>query len=118
MASDTALVARLGEVLADYPDVAPRKMFGGTCFMLGGNMCVGVHRTDLILRVGAEQAAMLLRKPGVRPMDLTGKVMTGWVTVSPTAIAAKRELIAFVAYAVEFVRSLPAQKPNAVNKKR
>lgn len=118
MASDPALVARLGEVLADYPEVAPRKMFGGTCFMLGGNMCVGVHRTDLILRVGAEQAAVLLRKPGVRPMDLTGKVMTGWVTVSPTAIATKRELMAFVAYAVEFVRSLPVQKPKAVKKRR
>ena len=31
-------------------------MFGGVGFLLHGNMCVGVWKTSLIARLGAEQA--------------------------------------------------------------
>jgi len=42
-------------------------MFGGVCFTLNGNMCVGVHNTNLILRVGETRAKELLTREGVKP---------------------------------------------------
>lgn len=110
MASDPALVARLEALLAPRPDVEPRRMFGGVCFFLRGNMCVGVHNENLILRVGEDAARELLARADVRPMDLTGKVMKGWATVLPEGFESDTALAEMVAIAVAFVATLPAKK--------
>jgi TfoX/Sxy family transcriptional regulator of competence genes len=52
MASDQQLGDRLSRLLSGRRGLTPRRMFGGTCFMLNGNMCAGVHNKSLILRVG------------------------------------------------------------------
>jgi len=97
----------LRAVLQTNAGVEERRMFGGVCFTLHGNMCVGVHNTDLILRVGEQRVTELMRQPGVRPMDLTGKVMKAWTTVLPAAIKTDAELARFTGMAVEFVSTLP-----------
>jgi len=107
VASDPALVRRLREVLHANAGVEERRMFGGVCFTLHGKMCVGVHNANLILRVGEERATELMRQPGVRPMDLTGKVMKAWATVLPAAIGTDAALARFARLAVEFVSTLP-----------
>jgi len=107
VASDPALVQRLRAVLQANAGVEERRMFGGVCFTLHGNMCVGVHNANLILRIGEQRATELMRQPGVRPMDLTGKVMKAWATVLPAAIETDTELARFAAMAVEFVSTLP-----------
>jgi hypothetical protein len=107
MASDPVLVARLRALLGARAGVEPRKMFGGVCFFLNGNMCVGVHDENLILRVGEAAARELLTRAHVRPMDLTGKPMKGWATVLPEACAGDAALAEYVALAADFVASLP-----------
>lgn len=109
MASDPQLVKRLGNVLAAYPDLQARRMFGGTCFTLNGNMCIGVHNRNLIIRVGQSNADALMKKPHVRPMDLTGKVMKGWATVLPEGIHRDVDLLSYAKLAYEFVRTLPCK---------
>ena len=110
MASDQRLVDRLSELISDRPGVAPRRMFGGTCFMLKGNMCVGVHKDSLILRIGAAQADELLTRPEVMPMDLTGKVMKGWVEVQSEGIREDKDLLRYAELALAFVSTLPAKE--------
>ena len=56
-------------------------MFGGVCFLLNGNMCVGVWKTSLIGRLGPEQAELALEEPYVEDFDITGRPMKGWVMV-------------------------------------
>ena len=107
MASDPKLVACLERLLAGRKGVAPRKMFGGVCFMLNGNMCVGVHNDELIVRAGERQAEALLRRVHVRRMHLTGKPMRGWLTVGPAGIARTANLERYVDVALEFVATLP-----------
>jgi TfoX/Sxy family transcriptional regulator of competence genes len=107
MASDPVLVARLHALLGARAGVEPRKMFGGVCFFLNGNMCVGVHNENLILRVGETAARELLTRAHVRPMDLTGKPMKGWATVLSAAIESDAALAEYVALAADFVASLP-----------
>ena len=66
MAYDEGLAQRLREALASRPDVSERKMFGGLCFMLGGNMCCGIVRDELMLRVGPDAyEGVLARERGL-----------------------------------------------------
>ena len=54
MAYDEELAERIRAALADRTDVIERKMFGGLTFMLRGNMCCGVEKTNLMVRVGPD----------------------------------------------------------------
>jgi len=109
MASDPALVARLNALLGARAGFEPRRMFGGVCFFLNGNMCVGVHEKNLILRVGEGAARDLATRADVRPMDVTGRPMKGWATVLPEAVESDEALAEFVALAAAFVATLPAK---------
>lgn len=42
-------------------------------------------------------------------MDLTGRVMKGWVTVDGPADLSKEELLSWARMTLEFVRTLPAK---------
>ena len=109
MASDPKLVARLDAMLARRSGVEQRKMFGGVAYMLNGNVCVGVHRNSLIVRAGERQAGTLLRRTHVRPMDITGKPLRGWIMVQPDGLRRKADLACYVDAALEFVAALPAK---------
>ena len=84
-----------------------KKMFGGIGWMLNGNMCVGVYKDFLIIRVGEEKAAALLSEPGVCPMDITGKPMKGWLMVAPDGYEEDAALKRYTGAAVDFVKTLP-----------
>ena len=60
-------------------------MFGGLSFMVRGNMCCGVHDSDIVARLSPEQGEAALEEPSVRPMDFTGRPMRGWLFVGPAA---------------------------------
>jgi hypothetical protein len=82
VAYDEVLADRLRERLRDRTGVAEKKMFGGLAFLTHGNMTVGVHGDDLIARISPEATDAALAQPGVRPFDITGRPMRGWVLVA------------------------------------
>lgn len=65
-------------------------MFGGLCFTVG-------------------EAA--LARPGVRPMDFTGKPMKGFVFVGADGLKTERALKGWVDRGVSFASSLPPKNP-------
>ena len=85
MPYDERLAGRVRAVMADADGVRERKMFGGLAFLLNGNMCCGVVRDDLMVRVGPDDYDQSLKRAHARPMDFTGKPMKGFVDVSPSA---------------------------------
>jgi len=108
MAFDEDLARRVREILDGQPDVAERKMFGGIAFLVGGNMCCGVLGEDLIVRLDPGDAAELMRsEPGLRPFDVTGRPMRGWLFVTPEATAEDRSLERWVDRAETFASGLP-----------
>ena len=46
MAYDEGLAHRIRELTEDDPTVVEKKMFGGLCFLVSGNMCCGVVGTS------------------------------------------------------------------------
>lgn len=88
MAYDDKLDVRITEIVADW-GATKKKMFGGTCHLLNGNMLCGVHKDRLIVRLGEKAGPAALDEPHTRPMDVTGRPMKGWVMVSPQGYAGK-----------------------------
>ena len=83
MGYDEQLAARVRALLSDRADVSERKMFGGLTFMVGGNMCCGVNKDELIVRLDPEREDEALSRPHARAMDFTGRRMPGFITVQP-----------------------------------
>lgn len=107
MAFDEALAERIRARLDAEPGVTEKRMFGGLTFMVDGNMCVGVHKDDLIARVGADVGQDALARPGARVFDITGRPMRNWVLVDAGAIEEEATLASWIDDALAFARSLP-----------
>ena len=85
-------------------------MFGGLAFMVGGHMACGVLGDDLILRLGPDRALEALERPGVRPMDFTGRPLKGYVYVSPPSVGDDDALRDWLGGALAFVATLPPKQ--------
>jgi TfoX/Sxy family transcriptional regulator of competence genes len=117
VAYDENLAARVRRLLSVRDDVSERTMFGGLTFLVAGNMCCGVNKDELIVRLGPDDADAALTRPHARPMDFTDRPMRGFVTVAPEGLkgpALKR----WVALALAHAESLPpkqtGQRPQIV----
>jgi hypothetical protein len=104
------LAARVRRLLSDRDDVVERPMFGGLTFMVGGHMCCGVNKDELIVRLKPADIDAALARPHARPMDLTGRPMRGFVTVAPDGLKGPA-LSRWVALAIANAAAMPAKEP-------
>jgi len=107
MACDETLVARLRDELSAIPGFGERRMFGGVCFTLYGNMLCGVVGDEIMVRVGEHAYAAALERPHAREMDFTGRPMRGYVFVTAAGLRNKDPLREWIAMARNYVGSLP-----------
>ena len=106
MPYDEHLADMMDQALDGRRGITRKRMFGGICWMLNGNMLAGVEVGRYMFRVGKEREAEALAKPGVTPMDITGKPLGGIVWVdADEAIDAGLE--SWIDFAAEFVGALP-----------
>lgn len=110
MAYNEKLADRIREALAGTRKLAEKKMFGGIAFMVNDKMCVGVDNDDLMLRCAPEQTEEFLSKKGVRPFDLTGKPMKGWLLVGPEGTKSKKDFDGWIKTALESNKAVTASK--------
>jgi hypothetical protein len=107
MAYDEGLEARIDELLEDPDEYQKKKMFGGICYLHSGNMCCGIWKDNLIVRCGTERHSELVNRDHVRPFDITGKAMAGWVMVAPEGLEEDDELEELIGYGIQFATALP-----------
>src|SRR5215207_2069785 len=86
MAFDEKLAERIRKQLASVPGVVEKRMFGGIAFLLNGNMCAGVHKDALMVRLDPAATDAALKQPHTRIFDLTGRPMKGWILVDPEGV--------------------------------
>lgn len=115
MAFDESLAARVRGLLSPVAGFAEKRMFDGLCFLVHGNMCCGVLKDELVLRLELSRAQELLRRPHTRPMDFTGRPLKGFVFVEPAGLRTARQRRAWVSMALAFAQSLPQKtsRPSA-----
>jgi TfoX/Sxy family transcriptional regulator of competence genes len=111
VAYDEDLANRIRELIAGEPDVTEQRMFGGLAFLVGGNMSVAASgRGGLMVRVDPDDSEGLLAKAHVRPMEMRGRSMQGWLRVGSEGVRTKRELEPWVKRGVAYARSLPPKR--------
>jgi TfoX/Sxy family transcriptional regulator of competence genes len=99
--------ARIRKIVVRWKNTETKKMFGGVCYLLSGNMVCGVYKDYLILRLGEKAAADVLKQSDTRPFDITGKPMKGWVMVEEHGFETEDRLKAWLDKAKGFVKTLP-----------
>jgi hypothetical protein len=107
MAYDEGLAQIVREFLEGKTGFDEKKMFGGICFLLHGNMACGILKDDLIVRVGPDKYEDSLKLPHIRKFDITGRPMKGWVMVSSDGYASEEDIISWIQKGVDFSLSLP-----------
>ncbi len=105
MAYDEVLDGRVSEIVSPW-GATRKKMFGGTGYLLNGNMMAGVHGDRLVLRLDPEAGTAALRDPVVEPFDMTPRPMPGWVTVAPAGLEGE-SLRRWLDQARAFAQALP-----------
>ena len=120
MGYSTTQAERVRAMLAGRPGLTEKEMFGGIAFLLGGNMAVGVHGEDLIVRVDPAQTNALLREAGAKPFDLSGSrgPPAGWLLVSPTGYRTDAALRTWIGRGTAYASSLPKKVPKKTQPKR
>jgi TfoX/Sxy family transcriptional regulator of competence genes len=109
MAFSEKLAVRIRQQLAGKRGVTEKKMFGGVGFLLNGNMCVGVWKDSLIVRLAPEEAEAALREAHVAEFEITGRSMKGWALVGPDGVDDDDSLHVWIQRCVKFVQKLPAK---------
>jgi hypothetical protein len=103
----------LRRALAKERGITEKKMFGGVCFLLDGNMLAGTGKKDHVLfRVGKAAHAAAVKRPGAQPMIHGGHLMEGFIWVEAGALVGD-SLETWLAIAKANVEALPPkpQKP-------
>ena len=106
MAFDAELAQRIRDRMTAVAGVSEKKMFGGLAFLTSGNMTVGVHGDDLIARIDPKTTDAALAEPGVRPFDMTGRPMRGWILVTSDGLS-DDDLERWIDQARSYVATLP-----------
>lgn len=87
--------------------VVEKKMFGGIAFMVNGNMAVGVHKDNLVIRVNKDSHDEFLKRPHIKEFDITGRKMKGWLMLLPEGHSDQKALSNWIKEGIEFAKSLP-----------
>jgi hypothetical protein len=107
MAYDEGLAERVREQLKELVPFDEKRMFGGLCFLVNGNMACGLVGDTLMVRVDKQQWPVLLEKAHVREMDFTGRSLKGFLYVDPAGTAEDSDLAFWLDTILTFVSSLP-----------
>ena len=99
--------ARINKATRRWKGMDSKKMFGGICCLLNGNMMCGVHKDFLILRLGEEAAAAAMKQSKVKAFDITGRPMKNWVMIAGEDIGDDAQLADWLQMAKKFVKGLP-----------
>lgn len=111
MAYDEELAARLRGLVAGLPGLSERRMMGGVCFFVNGNMIGGADRTKtgarrFMFRVGKDNQARAEALGGGEVVVQGGRRMTGLYFVDAGGTP-DRTIAEWAALAVGHAAALP-----------
>jgi hypothetical protein len=109
MAYNEALAKRIDDLMKGKKNFTRKEMFGGVGYLYNGNMCVGVHKDELIVRFDPKTTDEVMKKKGVKVFDITGRPMKGWILVNADGIKGN-DLNKWFDIAFSFVKTLPSKK--------
>ncbi len=109
MAYDKALAERVRSLLRRRRGISEKKMFGGLCVLVNGNMAFGIVGNELMVRVGPNGYEDALAQRHAREMDFTGRSLKGMVYVAPMGFHTDQALREWVERGLKYARRQPAK---------
>ena len=110
MPYDEQLARRVRPLMALRRGFSEKKIFGGVAYFLDGNLCIGVSKDSLIVRVGLDAYERSLEQPHVSTFEPVKRPMRGWVMVGPEGLDEMASIREWVDRGVEFVETLPPKE--------
>lgn len=110
MAYDEDLAEQTRLRLTGVEGLTEKRMFGGLAFLVNGNMALAANsHGELMVRVDPARADELAARPGVRPTEMRGREMKGWLDVDTAGFTAADELDEWVGVGIDVAQTLPAK---------
>ena len=97
----------MAEAIGATEGLSEKKMFGGVCFLLHGNMLCGVFRMGGMLRVSKNRISEALALDGAEPMDMNGRKMGGFVRIEDPVFDDEAMRHDLISMAFSFVAPMP-----------
>ena len=107
MPYNITLEKQIEAIALKWDGLEKKKMFGGICYLINGNMCFGIFKDYLIVRMAADLAADKLMEEHVREFDITGRPMKGWVMVEKGSWGKKAEMVRWLDIGRSYALTLP-----------
>lgn len=107
------LAQRMRQALAQLPDVAEKKMFGGLAFMVNGKMCLTVGPGRIMCRVDPGMHDTLTARKGCRTVVMKGRVYKGYVQVDEDQLQTPAALGDWISLALEFNKTITGKPEKA-----
>jgi TfoX/Sxy family transcriptional regulator of competence genes len=102
------------EAVFPGPPAVARQMFGYPAGFVNGNMFMGLHQHNMVLRLPDGPRAELLAMEGAATFEpMAGRPMKEYVVVPAILLAVPEDLEAWVAKALAHGASLPAKAAKA-----
>jgi hypothetical protein len=110
MIDEATLIATMRDRLCRLPGLTEKRMMGGLCFLLNGNMvggsgCNEAGNTHFMLRVGKDNGPKAEILPGGQPLVKGGRRMGGMYLVDPEQ--PEQVISEWMSLAVDHALSLP-----------
>ncbi len=111
MAYDAILTQRFRDALGDTKGISEKRMMGGVCFLVNGNMIGGADRSKagqgrFMFRVGKENADTAAALPGGQQMIQGGRKMSGFFFVDEE-VCSEDVMSVWLDLAVQHAMALP-----------
>ncbi len=108
MSYDSGIQEQIESIYGKKKELSSKRMFGGVCYLCGGNMAFGIYKDNLIVRLGsAEEADDAIRSGDALVFDITGKPMKGWVMIPKSRLKTADQYRRWLKRGLEFAKSLP-----------
>lgn len=105
-----ALTRRFNDIVARYPDVSVRSMFGCPSAFVGGQMFAGVFEQSVFVRLSPEERATILERLAGKPFEpLPGRVMKEYVILPMEILGDEAKLLRWIGEAHAYASGLPTR---------
>ena len=106
MAYNKTIAEGIDQLVKGKKGFTKKEMFGGLGYLFNGNMCIGVHKDELIIRYDPKMTEEVNKNKNVRMFDITGRPMKGWSLVNAEGLTGPA-LNKWFDLSFRFAKSLP-----------
>jgi TfoX/Sxy family transcriptional regulator of competence genes len=115
--SPQSLIDLFGQSVPSGTDISLRKMFGYPAAFAAGNLFMGLHQDDFIMRLSEKDRAQFNAEFGERLFEpLPGRPMREYVRLPPELLSDARRRASWIRRSLAYARTIPPKVKSPAGK--